>query len=362
MTQSTSPTPLEKASAARIQAIVNHGFTERQAQFLALVIRHAGVCVPRQYAQVAGIAQGAKCNAFFDRLVRRGHARAIECVHNRARLYLVHSRLLYHAIGEPSSRYRRPVSPRLALDRLMLLDAMLSTPADHWLATAAEKAAALRLTAETWASDGFPIGIQGDGGVVVLYLAPEPWPDAFRTFLRAHAPLLQGVPTWTIRIVLPRRFGHAHDHYQRAVHEELESPLPAALIADLKRYFKCRRTIHTAGDPQADEVFRAGHQRFSTPRFDDLHRRWIKDGDESFNSASAAAIAQALESGAGRVESFVLPHSYRHLSPLVGQSRSTAEEVEKGVEERDHRGDTARRRSQPRASTPWRPHERVVVM
>ena len=116
------------ASPAHVEAIVALGFTERQARFLALVMRHSGVCVPRQYAQVAGIAQGAKCNAFFDRLVRRGHARAIECIHNRARLYLVHSKLLYHAIGEPASRYRRPVSPRLALERLMLLDAVLSTP------------------------------------------------------------------------------------------------------------------------------------------------------------------------------------------------------------------------------------------
>jgi hypothetical protein len=148
MSQPTSGSPFASASAARIQAIVGHGFTQRQATFLALVMRHSGVCVPRQYAQVAGIAQGAKCNAFFGRLVRRRHARAIECVHNRARLYLAHSRLLYHAIGEPSSRYRRPVSPRLALERVMLLDAILSTPADQWLTTPAEKAEALPLAAD----------------------------------------------------------------------------------------------------------------------------------------------------------------------------------------------------------------------
>ncbi|MCC7415726.1 MAG: hypothetical protein IT176_01195 [Acidobacteria bacterium] len=342
----------------RLHAIVEHGFTERQARFLDLVMRHAGVCVPRQYAQVAGIAQGAKCNAFFDRLVRRGHARAIECIHNRARLYLVHSRLLYHAIGEPSSRYRRAMSPRLALERVMLLDAMLSTPVDQWLTTPAEKVAALPLTTDMKSPDGFPIGLQADGRIVVLYLAPEPWPDALRTFLRAHASLLQSVPQWTLRIVLPRRFGHAHDDYQRAVHEELESSLSAALITDLKRYFECRRDIHVAGDPQADDVFRAGHRRFSTPRFDDLYRRWIKHGDEAFDNPSSVAITEALESGAGRVESFVLPHSYRHLSPLVGQSRSNADEVEKG----DQRGDTTRRHSQPRASTPWRSHERPVVM
>jgi hypothetical protein len=136
-------------------------------------------------------------------------------VHNRARLYLVHSRLLYHAIGEPSSRYRRPVSPRLALERVMRLDAILSTPADQWLTTPVEKAAALPQAADVTLPEDLPIGVQTDGRIVVLYLAPAPWPDAFRPFLRAHVPLLQSVPQWTLRIVLPRGFGRAHDDYQR---------------------------------------------------------------------------------------------------------------------------------------------------
>ena len=91
-----------------------------------LVMRHGGVCVPRQYARFAGVAYGAKCNAFFDRLVRRGFARAIDCIHNRARLYHVHSKALYHVVGDAGSRYRRLVSPRLAIERLMLLDAVLT--------------------------------------------------------------------------------------------------------------------------------------------------------------------------------------------------------------------------------------------
>ena len=32
----------------RLQAIVEYGFTDREARFLVLVMRHAGVCVPRQ--------------------------------------------------------------------------------------------------------------------------------------------------------------------------------------------------------------------------------------------------------------------------------------------------------------------------
>ena len=50
----------------RIHAVTEFGFTERQARFLVLVMQHAGVCVPRQYAHFAGVAYGAKCNAFFD--------------------------------------------------------------------------------------------------------------------------------------------------------------------------------------------------------------------------------------------------------------------------------------------------------
>lgn len=350
-------------SATHIRAIAEYGFTDRQARFLALVMRHAGVCVPRQYAQVAGIAQGAKCQSFFDRLVRRGHARAVECVHNRARLYLVHSRLLYHAIGDPASRYRRPVSPRLALERVMLLDAIISTPAERWLTAPAEKAAALPVPASVPLPDGFPIGVQADRRIVLLYLAPEPWADAFRTFLRAHAPLLERLPRWTLRLVLPRRFAHAHDTYQRVVHEELESPLSAATIADLKRYFEVRKDLfHTRSDALAQAIFKAGLEKFGAARFDDLYLRWVRHGDVAFTSPSSALITEALENGAGRVESFVLPHSYRHLSPLVGQSRSTPSDVEKGVEEGATWGATSSRRPQPRVSTPWLSRDRLMVM
>ena len=98
----------------RIRAVVHCGFTERQARFLVLVMRHGGICIPRQYASFAGIANGGRrCNAFFDKLVKRGYAHEIRCVHNRARVYHVHHKPLYFLIGEASSRYRRPVSPRV---------------------------------------------------------------------------------------------------------------------------------------------------------------------------------------------------------------------------------------------------------
>ena len=44
----------------RVKAVIDFGFTERQARFVVLVMRHAGVCVPRQYASFSGIANGGR--------------------------------------------------------------------------------------------------------------------------------------------------------------------------------------------------------------------------------------------------------------------------------------------------------------
>jgi hypothetical protein len=57
---------------AQVAAVVAKGFTERQARFLVLVMRHAGVCVMRQYATFADIVFGDKTRAFFAKLVRLG--------------------------------------------------------------------------------------------------------------------------------------------------------------------------------------------------------------------------------------------------------------------------------------------------
>jgi hypothetical protein len=74
----------------RANAVAEFGFTPRQARFLALVMRHAGVCLLRQYSTFAGIVHGQKTRAFFHKLVSRRYASADACRHNRGRLYHVH--------------------------------------------------------------------------------------------------------------------------------------------------------------------------------------------------------------------------------------------------------------------------------
>ena len=131
----------------RVQVVAKKGFTDRQARFLVTVMLHAGVCVPRQYARFCGIVHGQKTRKFFAELVRIGYASMYDCRHNRARIYHLNQRALYAVIGEADSRLRQPLTLNCAIQRLMVLDAIVEDPDLVWLGTAEEKA--VHLTALT---------------------------------------------------------------------------------------------------------------------------------------------------------------------------------------------------------------------
>ena len=209
----------------RVPAVAKRGFTERQARFLTTVMLHAGVCVPRQYARFCGIVYGAKTRKFFDKLVRLRHASMYDCRHNRARIYHVNQRALYAAIGEAESRLRKPVTLNHAIQRLMVLDAIVEDPDLVWLGTAEEKSTHLTTllriepadlphisTGEgdartvRYFPDRLPIGIHPAGRGVVVYVVTDPWLDEFRVFLVRHTALLRALPAWTLRIVVPPQF------------------------------------------------------------------------------------------------------------------------------------------------------------
>jgi hypothetical protein len=155
-------------------------------------MRHSGLCVPRQFATLAGTAYGHKVSRFFDRLAKRGYATECGCVHNRAALYHVRHQALYRAIGQPESRYRRPVSARLAIDRLMRLEAVITGGDRHWLGSDDEKVAFFRLVAPShpcerlphtvvnvpsssrvkFFPEGLPIGVASTGRVMFVLVMP----------------------------------------------------------------------------------------------------------------------------------------------------------------------------------------------
>jgi hypothetical protein len=184
-----------------------------------------------------------------------------------------------------------------------------------------------------------PIGLEASGRIVVLYLATVPWTEDFRTFLQGHANLLRMAPAWTLRLVFPRPVDRAYDAYRTVIREELETPLQPATIRELKGYFEHRRA---AADQRPDTLTRAfrdrGLQVVSGPRFRLLYRRWLKHGDLVLDSLSSPLITEALAAGTGDVQSVVLPHSYRHLSPLVDEAPSSPQRVEKALRRRKSQG------------------------
>jgi hypothetical protein len=282
-----------------------------------------------------------------DKLIERGCAVASSCRHNRARVYHIHHKPLYRAIGEPESRYRRPVSARRAVERLMLLDAVLASPDLDWLTTEREKAAYLaglmtpeapgRSPALTSGSPSraagafpatFPIGLDAGGRALVLYLATVPWTDDFRTFLQGTTAFLAVVPSWTLRLVFPRPLDRVYTAYQTVVREELETPLHRATIGELQWYFEHRQKAIGQGVHALTQGFldRAA-KVFNTPRFTLLYRRWLKEGDAIFQAVSSPVFAEALARGTGRVECLVLSRTYRHLSPLGNLVRSAPQPI-----------------------------------
>jgi len=345
----------------RVSAVAEFGFTERQARFLAAVMLHGGVCVPRQYATFAGIAYGHKVNLFFAKLVRLGFATVCDCRHNRGRLYHLLHTGLYRAIGEPDSRFRRPVSAARVLERLMMVDGVVAYPELDWLGAEQERVDFFAKTVPSVPPERLPhvtvggcshhlrrfperlpIGIESSGRVVFFYLVTPSIDERFHAFLHGHGALLQALPAWTVRLLVPRHAGIG-PAIESAAREELTARFVRERIAELRWYFEqCRVSKERTPLAMADRFWRA-REAFSTPRCRELYRRWMRDGEVAFEAVSSTAIADALKRGTGRIESHALSCFYEHLSPLVASARL----MPKGVEDGEQRGEQGVARPQP---------------
>jgi hypothetical protein len=306
-------------------------------QPLTAVMLHSGVCVPRQYARFCGIVYGAKTRKFFAKLVRLQYASMFDCRNNRARIYHVNQRALYAAIGEADSRLRKPVTLNHAIQRLMVLDAIVEDPDLVWLGSSDEKAMhLLALTRIAQADlphvgvgegdsrtvryfpDRLPIGVHLAGRGVVVYVVTDPWLDEFRVFLERHAALLRALPAWTLRIVLPPQFPDIAQHSKQVVWNQLLTPLRTETLDELRWYFEQVRAHPTPSlGNDLDERFYNARDAFSAHRFKALYRVWKQDGEVALAEAGSHTISEAVKAGAGRVETLELGHRYGHLSPLV---------------------------------------------
>ena len=319
--------------ADRTAAVVPFGFTERQARFLVTVMLHSGVCLGRQYCAFARIEYGAAVANLFKALESRGFATPQTCAHGRARLFHIHYKPLYAAIGEPENRYRRPTTLARAVERLMLLDAVMAERDITWLATERDKvshftAAGVQrhyLPSLTFRSadeetircfpEKFPIGVVDDGrAYVFLYLLTRSTPMDFRLFLERQAELLRSLPAWTIRLLVPRHLAGAVPCHQEAFMEHLTQPLPGEIVDELRWYFAACRD----GGVDLDDRYYRAQTAFAGPRFRALYRRWLMDGERVLDAVMSAVLVDVIARRSGVMECQVLPHPYLHLLPLVG--------------------------------------------
>jgi hypothetical protein len=324
----------------RVRALRALRYTSRQLRFLRLVLRCGGVCVPRQYATFAGIAPGGrKCLGFFARLVRRGHAVGLRCGHHRAHVYHVHGRALEAAFGDDALRYRRAMSPVLAVIRLMRLDAALMTPdaASYAALTEQELRGGWRaIEPPAGPSDGtsaapasrlrrlpliHPVGIDSGGRTVFVCLVTEASPNRFRRALQGLLAHLATVHAWSLFVVFTARLARLTRAYQTMACEELVSPLTDDDVQGLWRLFLRRRGGVAEGRelPPLPGVAAAGDQLFTRPRFSALYRHWLEVRDAAFEPLRSTAAVDAIAEGRGQVEYLTLARDYEHLVPLVNE-------------------------------------------
>ena len=123
---------------------------------------------------------------------------------------------------------------------------------------------------------------------------------------------------------------HQRTLFERVVRDELAEPDVAAVLrraalvfranVGVKRRVKTPRPIASDGPRDAFTSDCAGGS---------LYRRWLADGDSVLEHRNLAGIRDASR-GDGVIESEVLAHSYRHLSPLANLVRARMPGVEEG--------------------------------
>lgn len=324
----------------RIASLEALGFTPRQARFLETVMLTSGVCVPRQYAEAAGIALGHTTREFFAWLTTRRFATAYPCWQGTARVYHLHSKTLYRAIGEPDNRHRRPTTVGRAVERLMVLDAVLSDPSTRWLTTEADKVEHFRNGRSVDVDDlpslafgsaatptvryfpqKLPIGVVQDGDRnVFLYLATEAAGREFGAFVEAHRPLLQRLHRWTLRLCIPSPLSASRAAHERVIADLVAPPVRPATIDELRWFCEVRRQLEERSSANAlvDEA-RYGRARraFGALRFYAAYRRWKQLGEAAFNDLRSPLLHDAWQRGDARLEVHELQHQYLHLAPVV---------------------------------------------
>jgi hypothetical protein len=316
---------------------------------------HSGVFVGRQYAKFAGITHGQKLHDFIEKLLVRRLATPIELGSTgRTRIFHVHHKPLYAAIGEPDNRNRRRATIDRVIERLMILDGVFADRSVTWLGSEREKRRYFkqRLGDHLWDDeyprlvfgktpnvtvryfpDKLPIGYDRDHRRhVFMYPARSPSPMDLRVFILRHLELLNALGFWTIRVLFPRSLAGSMDAYSKAAYELLTKPLTPSQTEELIWFLRQPEPLALDASVADQARVQAARRAFRGPRFAAIRRQWIAEGSRAAFLATSPVARDTLDRRRASVECLELPHAYENLRVLArqvahGRSESRGDEA-----------------------------------
>jgi hypothetical protein len=292
----------------QIENIVRFGYTAREASFLALAALHSGYFLRRQYCTYLGVGFGYPDDSLTSKLLRLGHARE-HSLRYRRRLYHIHSKPLYAALGEADNRNRRAHDPLTIRARLMGLDYFLRTSDATWYPTETDRVSLFvdqlgigkeYLPVRRYAAKrGAPATLRyfvdkpptftlpGDKTVHVCFVDPGYHTcDGFTSFLENYIPLISRMErSGVVYLTCYAPFsGRARATFERLVSPSRSAPVDP-ILADLLEYFEDRREHETVGlagfDLHRLNRYRDARRELRNTRYDQLFTVWKVNGEEA---------------------------------------------------------------------------------
>ena len=117
-----------------------HGWTGREAEWIALVCLHSGVFTRAQFCHYFDTHR-VRAQRFVKALIDRKQAVEIEwpIMNGGAKTCRISSKAIYRALGVENIRHRRQASNLVVMRRLLSLDFVLEHPGMNWLPAEPEK-------------------------------------------------------------------------------------------------------------------------------------------------------------------------------------------------------------------------------
>jgi hypothetical protein len=312
------------------EAVGALGYTPREAAFLALVARHSGYFVRRQFLQWIGRQHGQTIVEFTQKLLARRHA-TVQTFCYATHVYHLSASVLYAAATAPISHQRRRV-PEGVKARLMALDCVFARPTLHFLTSDEARLAycdtlgidrawlpqrrycGYRATAGTlqYFVEAAPMGLLHDSGSVPTLVCAfiddgTASVGGFETHLRDYRRLWVSVPRWRLVYIAdtPRRLPDAEAAFRRVCAEPVGLPFGANRVdlPSLLDYFRLRGAYDAKRwaslDKAALDRFRDLRRRFAGHDWEVLYGQWESRGEDAIRRVlSVPAPAATLNPSA----------------------------------------------------------------